>query len=902
MPNPPIARDAVMTATALRRQPLVSAQVLGRMHLLTLVTRLPRPESEKLRQKPDEETARSEDNKAWCTLKKWLNLAPADKGGILCRRSGLTIRFDRAGIPANVNLLPFDAGAPLQAELRYSDGATAHAHALQAQLDHREKCLNLLLPFEEARAGQDRYEAVVRALSRPPGVRVHFAYGHAWETPVPAARPPRPVPPVRPVPLPRPTPQPLPRPRVRDHRTSAATRVTPGMARILPDVRLARGLDADALRVAAVAVQPQPQGQPQGQPQYQKVAVKREFETPGLIRSLEDETAFPDWLRFNLPGGWDQFAPAENRRLYYKPSSLLDTFLYLPSRFKLGYFLDPEELVAVPPVRVKQYQDGEGRQRFKVTLVAIPHVDDADRESLRRHLKDVVLSGQMPFVRLQQAGGLTAEFASNFTSGSGASQRDLPEGIASKVVLLDIDSRLILEFDMAAERYEIFCQLLIHGLRGSVAVSSEVQNSIPVSLDLTDVITSPVVLATAPEGMADGVLLWQEGDRVTEGDDDEPVVVDSGEEAAIDLVMANGLEHPVRLTSVKAVLLDTGSLPGTIWEAEEIDLVSQGARVLAGRDEGDGHRLTLPISQSTIAFWNETLIQIGQVKVEGGSPTDWLHRVHQDPSLQAAEFALRLEALSTPGDADVQSIRLRILKAGTPDVRQEREIRPADGMIAWPLRMTLDELAGLDGDRARFVLEYDCVFHDGRISLTQRIAVDLEGAPLLLRPLVETPRSTFTVEVSRPARETRESLSREQVEELIGRLVASGGEWRVYAREEARPDPSPEEPRPDPEPGPVDPVESGPEVTLITDLLSQPFESGSLQNVFVVLQADEDGAPQTTLTVSADRPGAQTWRPRGGTIPPFRYKITYLFEGGRARQKAGVEASPVLLLDPSDVE
>jgi hypothetical protein len=899
MPDPtPTARGRT-TGFRLVRQPVVSARILQLSHFLFLPTRLSTAESKKLQQDPDGTIARAEDNKRWCTLRKWLEPKPAEAGGVLCRRSGLSIRFDRAALPNDVNLLAFDSNS-LQVELRYSRQGAVRAHALQPQVDHREKRLTLVLPFDETPEGRNLYDDVLRALSTRPGAQLHFAYAHTWQTK--ATRPPR---------------------RTIRSRSDAALRrgaterlhVRAAPAERQPAVRVMPGLgawmrSADRMRILAEAVAAppgagrQPPATESREPEYVPVTVRREFLAGDIFRESSDQSAYPDLLRFDQPGGWAQFSSG-SRSLYYKASPKFDTFLYLPTQFRLGYFVEPDGLAGLPPVRVSQYQDADGRQRFTVALVAIPHVPDADREALRTYLRDVVLSGQLPYVRLEQAGGLTATFDSSFTAGGVDDRIQFPAGIASRLIELDISDRLVLEFDMAAELYGIFCEILLHGLRGSVQVNSEgLQRSIPVRLDLGDIGVNAISVpaATAPE--ANGLFLWQEGERVTDEDSGEPVVAEDAEDARLDIVLKNNLEHPVHVASVSAHLLDTGAVPGTIWDAEAVDL-QPSAAVIPGRQQEPKSRVRMSVSPSQLAYWDETVVQVGALTVQGGTPDDWLHRVLQDPSLRPAEFLLRIDVRSVLGIETVQALRLRVVKLGEPGVRQEREIAPGAGPVTWPLLIPLNELAGMSGPTARFALEYDAAYLDGRISLPQRVPVELTGTELLLQPVVESPDAAFAVEPWQAdgTRQMRESLTRQEASALIQSLAGSAGGWRVYV---TRPTTGPVTPDTDsqPDPSEVEPdpsASTGTPVTLVSDLLRPVFENGSLLNVFVILQADADDAPQTTLTFSPERAAPQIWQAAGGTVPPFRYKITYLFADGRAVQTQGVEQGVVLLLDPSGV-
>jgi len=90
-------------------------------------------------------------------------------------------------------------------------------------------------------------------------------------------------------------------------------------------------------------------------------------------------------------------------------------------------------------------------------------------------------------------------------------------------------------------------------------------------------------------------------------------------------------------------------------------------------------------------------------------------------------------------------------------------------------------------------------------------------------------------------------------------------------------------------------------VSVVTDLLADRFRNGGLTQVFLVLRAAAADAPESTLVFDPQHAGAQSWRPAGGAIPPFHYKVTYLYTGGVFRQAEGTASDLVLVLDPPAV-
>jgi hypothetical protein len=168
--------------------------------------------------------------------------------------------------------------------------------------------------------------------------------------------------------------------------------------------------------------------------------------------------------------------------------------------------------------------------------------------------------------------------------------------------------------------------------------------------------------------------------------------------------------------------------------------------------------------------------------------------------------------------------------------------------------------------------------------------------------VVETADSVYTVEAG--GGERTEGLSREEAARRIEALRAAGEGWRVFARRRAQ-EPTGTGGGGTGEAGAGGTGDTGgtgepavAPVTIVADLLAAPFAAGELASVFVTLQPAGDG-PQTTLAFEPDSPATRTWTPPGPGVPPFRYRITYLFTGDRPpRRVEGTEAGPVLVLDP----
>src|SRR5262249_42579924 len=138
-----------------------------------------------------------------------------------------------------------------------------------------------------------------------------------------------------------------------------------------------------------------------------------------------------------------------------------------------------------------------------VTLVALPDIADDERDALRVYLRDVVLQHLAPFVRLTPAGGLRATFASDFTAGGTGASAVLPAGLRFSAAAVLPHQRLVVQFDMPAMDYAIFCELLRGGLSGQVLLEDEgVHAGVGVALHLDDVTTN--ALGVSQLGMEPG--------------------------------------------------------------------------------------------------------------------------------------------------------------------------------------------------------------------------------------------------------------------------------------------------------------------------------------------------------------------------------------------------------------
>jgi hypothetical protein len=177
--------------------------------------------------------------------------------------------------------------------------------------------------------------------------------------------------------------------------------------------------------------------------------------------------------------------------------------------------------------------------------------------------------------------------------------------------------------------------------------------------------------------------------------------------------------------------------------------------------------------------WDRIAVAVGTAEVDGGSPADWLDRIHRDSSLQPMDFAIEVSA-SIPASARerIEGVQVQLLRPGSNEVRAERMLRPGDP--AWNLRVSLglaDLAASAGGELPRFVLEAFTVYHDLGPGLPQRTLVDLNANSAVVRALAETAASRYTV-VRGTEREA--GRTRAQVEEALPRLRAAGQVWQLF--------------------------------------------------------------------------------------------------------------------------
>jgi hypothetical protein len=641
------------------------------------------------------------------------------------------------------------------------------------------------------------------------------------------------------------------------------------------------------------------------------------------IAHAQTETdVFPD-LRMHTQTGWDQVP--EHPKLLYLDSPRADTFFYLPTTFKLGCYSD---VAAGPagsrlPLQVELYPGPDGNERIKATLIALPCVEDQEREDLRTHLCQDVLQRQQPFVNLEMKSGLQATFIEDFAAGTATGQQSLPSNIAFQAVEVVPDQRLVLRFDMPAQSYSIFCEILKFGIFGRVKLSDPGKNmeaEIAVRLQLQDLVTNllqvqhipPDVPSATPSGPTDAPTPTAPATPSGPADAPPPAPPEGI------LKLQNLLDFSVVPSSVKVHYLNVANTSHLVFEAETATVTLPNGQLPPQSDPNS--TVTFPTRPQQLLAWDATVVETGQLKVQGGTPKDWLDRVNRDPSLQPHDIQLQLEPVISSAIKDrVQLMRLHLFKDGDPKVRSSLELTPNSGATKLKVPVTMAELA-VEGGQRTFSVEYETVASDGNTSLPQRVAIDPDATSLVVQAIVETPKSIFTVEYDGDNGVTRKELDRKAAADLMNELRSKGGHWRFSVKEpEVMPTATGTTTSPFATGKPTTtttssdssasttttstpattPAKPGPDVTVVTDLAAIGLQDGTLLRIFVVLKPPtDDVGQQSSFVLDAKNFATFTWHPEGFVVPPFRYEISYFYKGNQVKKSSGTSSSLALILDP----
>ena len=932
MAAPPVLNNV----SAVRFQ---QARVMNVANLTLIVTPQFTPDQIAPLQQNPEGAIRSVDQNLWLTLTGWLD-APLS-AVVQCRRSGLTVQLNRrSGISGT--LLPAGAGSP-SASLRYRlPNGAQQQRPLQTLLDATNGYLRLTLLFENSNV----YDEVLTAMTTPAGEAfIDIAFVHLYQLKAASQTP-------------EVDPRVVLRPRRR--RAEPIMRTMPAtMARTpVSEMTVARSgdpnLEAANVRMANVDMR---RVTLVAQPTQGDTSVLQDQSYSGkltvpLTHARTETGVFPDLPR-QSQNGWGQVP--RNPKLHFRDSGRVDTFYYLPTSFKLGYYFEKQggAAGARPPLRVELYRDADGNERIKATIVALPCIEDTERAALRTFLRDNLLQGVQPFIFLEPRSGLQGKFVDDFTAGSASDQRTLPAEISLQVVEVASEDRMVLRFDMPALKYPIFCELLKAGIFGRVLLTENgLEAQVEVRLQLEDIVTNLVqieqggpagqpadssapseappapppdssssarrrrrgrrstfqdmleVAATVSSRTSETSSDSREGGRLTLQDILEIAArasAERGEAPSSDtpssdspssgtgssgsspssttppppaggtsLTIRNLLDCDLKISSLTLSLLDLGELSGMVFEAEDLRLLPSGAELPAQANAGSA--LNFSVTPKRLIAWDETVVEAGQIKVMAGSADDWLNRVNRDPSLQQHEFKVQLQLIVPAGIRDrVQLIRLRLLKDGDPTIRSRMDLLPESSSPVLHVPMTLEELMGTAGKTPSFSIEYETLAADGNLSLTQRVGIAPGMGAVILRAIVQTPSTLFTVEYQTQTGTVREELDRQAAEQLIAKLSRNAQHWEIFTKE---PEPTRPEQRPDtPPPDIRDTTSPSVEVTIVTDLAKVAFSNGTLTRIFVVLKPDQEAGPQSSFVFDSSNQRRQHGARRDSR---FRLSVTRL--------------------------
>lgn len=868
-------------------------------------------EAKKLEDRSHVQSLTDESGRKWRPLSTWLEASSSTAASVLCRKSGLTVQLKAGVDPKQVLLLPI--AGKLQAVLKYT--APSGVEEQQAfgdgvRIDEEQGSVQVILPFVAGGDGAAQYERVIAAMDRSESqARVELSCQHAYTVRVPVGSGTQPgnggIRPRRPVRIPfggHVVPEDAP------PASSVLSRLSPEVLEALrplrPEIRgeLLRPVPIERVRElgnlgrfvlphGVLERDPGEAGEPQAT--TKKMNLKDNFTVSLLRRIDQNPGVFPD-----LPGPnraeWSQLSVGGRPAIYFKGTERFDTYLYVPTSFRCGFFVPSLAQPVRPPLYVSTYLDSSGQYRVKATLTAVPFLDDADREALRSHILTSVLKNTMPFVQLQPAGGLSASFAADFspaTSGSGP--QVMPANIRY-TISAGLEAVLVFEFDMSAvdESYAIFCELLRRGLSGRVMLkegTAGLQTAVDVLLCLDQPVGHGLSLQLIPSPAGD-----------------------EGASPAISrpqLRVENLLPYPVQIASLVAYEVARGEdlVPGLILEAQGQNLLAGGPRELAqAGTTGAQLALDLPAWQSELR-WKDLVVSLGDVIARAGTTQEWLDRVHHDPSLQQHAFRVKVRVLFAPlpdaAAADpIEFVQVRLYTVGNTNPREQRQVRRSDDAWDLTVHMTLFELAGSTGKLPQLVMEHYTVYKDGRLGLPQRTPLTLQTTEVSLLSLSERADSRYVVEASgtREDGPDHKGLTAAETQQRITALLTQGQVWALYLA--APPAETPENTVTGTPTAPQNPTQptAGATVAVVTELLAPMLSSGIVKMAFVTLQPAPFSVdtPMSTFRFDAQSSAPVQWMPATGTVPPFKFKIVYVYENGSTKSVEGIETNVVLLLDP----
>ncbi len=788
-------------------------------------------------------------------LSTWL----ADPAGALIQCTKSVLRISLSAADGGAHLLPL-AGGQITAATLVNLPNFAALPTLQVGLDEQQRRLNLSLQFPADNA-QALYEALIKSMMDPSSkVGINLSYTHLYAVVTTAAAMPPVMHPVNPSLV-----------------VSHPVLVKPGPT--------------------GVVLHPYPHPFP-FHPPPPPVAPHRQERSLALNctfpigRSQDTQPdPYPDWPKPPTTRTWDSYPidpDNSSRQVFFKASSTPDCFYYLPTMYKLGFYVDDQGSLQAPIV-AQNYLAGTEDYRVKVKLIALPFIEDDVRENLREHIRTKVLKNQLPYVGVIPAAGVSCKFGSDFTpvSQSSTGAGSLPATIRFTEGNLASEQRLEFEFDMAAFDYSLFGEILRHGIVGTLFFDdgTDLHYGVPVSMRLDDIIANSLEFQVNADA--------------------------TGKTTSISL--GNLLDFPVQVGKARVFFLKRGVVfPEMVFDAEAVVFLPSGHEFPQKSDPQAA--VDFPLNP-TRTDWNHASVALGTIHASAGTSDDWLNRVNRDPSLQPQRFVVHVD-LVIPDSAKpvLGAVQLKLYRDGETLPRKDRQVVPSAPAWDLPVDMTLAELMGAGGQRATYSLEYYSIYQDGSLGLAQRVELDPSASELPLMVLRETAATRYTVVYDDDNGEQQMQGDRATSEAAIAKLRLAGRRWKLFAQEpQAPPAPTatPDTPTTPTSPsaggaGTPPPPATGTQpaagvITIVTDLLGDRFANGKLRQVFVELQPVADGAASTSFSFDLSHHGVQTWRPADPSVPPFKYRVTFLYDGGVVRQTEGTEQGSLLILDPPSV-
>lgn len=813
-------------------------------------------------------------------LETWLQ-APTT-ANVLCQHTGLSVVVTRG----DSAIQPFALSSAPTATLKWSDGGGSHtAQFSDVTLDPGQGRLSLHLAFGSDAAGRKLYDAVYCAMTTPSSnivATVDYKFGYSiMQAPPVVPFHPTPVP-IHPMPVPiHPTPIPFHPPPLPVHPTPVPVHPLPVGVHPIPFTVAPpppRGLATPVLGHGTLP--PVNTTTPPPAPVATSQTLEKTFDIPLWRAPGSQPDPYPDVVK---PGatGWDSFTPPKGGdTLFYKPSSDALTYYYIPGQYTLGFCAEDDGSVR-PPIAADSYVTGDD-YRIRVTLVALPVIDAAQREALRKHICQDVLHNLVPYVGLALAPGLDPHFVDgsfgSLETGGGTST-NLPASVQVKSVDLATESRLVFQLDMEAMDYAIVCDLLRRGIRGRLTLDdTKFSHTVDIVLRL--------------DRLTARALDLKGSDRHVQ--------------------VTNLLPYPMKIEPVTAFFVALGESGGMVFAAESHELFSDG-HLLGAKDQPDAAiQADVPVASSEA--YSTLLLVPGAMYPQAGTPDDWLNRVSRDPSLTPRGYALAVSPVVTNSvTAAVSALNVTLYRDGDPKPRFDQPV-PLATPTTINVLASLADLMGVDGRPPTFSIEYYSHYKDGTTGLPQRTQVDPTQKTLTILPLAETADCQYVFEYNEDTGAKRtDPLDRDTALAMVDQLRGYGMPWTIsiVRPSTATTDPPDDHTTQDGHTTPVDggnggdpikpktpglPAYTGAPVTIVTSLLA--FAPDGLQQVFVVLATADPGAATNTFVLDATNHAQQSWKPAVGTLPPFTYKVTYRYAGGGTKVVSGSESDMVLLLDP----